>query len=120
MAEMHAACRALPEDRLCDRCADLAARGEIVQRPEQGWVSVDLTEPQQAVLRRAVSSRPFPGLIDFADAGVGIGLRRSAWTKMMARLRDQGIVEPYVHGGFEVTAAGRDLMRRRGLGEISG
>lgn len=115
MAKMHAACRDLPEEELCKACTDLAARGEIVRRPGAGWIRVNLTEPQQAVLRRAVSSRPFPGLIDFADAGVGVGLRRAAWTKMMGRLRDQGIVEPYVHGGFEVTAAGRDLMRRRGL-----
>ncbi len=35
------------------------------------------------------------------------GLAESNWRKVMERLTEMGLVEPYVHGGFELTAAGR-------------
>lgn len=118
MAEIHAECRERPEADLCATCTEKAASGRLVRHPDKGWIEIALTEPQQVMLRRSVTSRPFAGLVDFADAGVGVGLRRAAWTRMAKRLEEQDVLEPYVHGGFEVTKFGREVMRKNGLGDI--
>lgn len=38
------------------------------------------------------------------------GYARNNWTRMMERLVKEGLVTPYVHGGYEITAAGQAAL----------
>jgi hypothetical protein len=69
-----------------------------------------LTEAQRKALASSVNSRPIEGLITFQDAGVGIGLRRAGWYRMMEGLERKGLVAVYVHGGYEITEQGRAAL----------
>ncbi len=76
-------------------------------------MEIDVTYRQYSELRTSLTSRPIAGLIAFRGAGgAGGGLQRAGWLKMMQRLMDRGLVEPYPHGGFEITAAGIDVRDR--------
>lgn len=60
-------------------------------------------------------------LVKAADSPVGVvdlhcprGFRRSAWERMMERLRTIGLVTPYVHGGYEITYTGKAALKEIG------
>jgi hypothetical protein len=38
------------------------------------------------------------------------GLASASWDRMMVRLEQAGYVTPYVHGGYEITDAGRTAL----------
>ena len=78
-----------------------------------------LTEPQLKILLSSIDSRPFEGLVQFSDSGTGVGLRRAAWEKAAGNLRELGLMEAYVHGGYELTMEGRLLRDRILAGRIS-
>lgn len=42
----------------------------------------------------------------------GKGWGKHSWEKMMEILQERGLVKPYVHGGYEITDAGRALVAR--------
>ena len=66
-----------------------------------------LTDPQRSELSKAFGSKPIEGLITFSGYGMGVGLHRRTWERMMSVLQERGYVIPYVHGGYEITAKGR-------------
>lgn len=57
---------------------------------------------RREALQRASASRL--GVVEFHGTR---GLQSAAWGRMMERMRDLGYVKPYVHGGYEITDAGR-------------
>lgn len=63
--------------------------------------TVSLTKAQAAQVRRAVDGN---GLVE--DYGTN-GLARAGWIRMMERLCEAGLFRRYVHGGYEITDAGR-------------
>lgn len=60
-----------------------------------------LTAQQLKVVRRAVDGN---GIVEW---GRTRGLASSSWERMMARLCGLGLFRRYVHGGYEITDAGR-------------
>lgn len=68
--------------------------------------SVNLSPAQQVALERA--ARAPSGVLE------RIGPRsfgNRSWERMMNKLCAVGLFTPYVHGGYEITAAGRSLLR---------
>jgi hypothetical protein len=60
-----------------------------------------LTAQQLKVVRRAVDGN---GIVEW---GRTRGLASSSWERMMVRLCGLGLFRGYVHGGYEITDAGR-------------
>lgn len=64
-----------------------------------------LTKPQRKVLEQAAADKlglvPHPHRQSFGG---------TSFDKMLARLRDEGLVGRYVHGGFVITDAGRAAL----------
>ena len=50
------------------------------------------------------------GVVEKTFFGVGGGLQRLSWDKMMGGLVKEGFMKPYVHGGYEITEAGRAIL----------
>lgn len=65
-----------------------------------------LTKGCLKALERAASHHL--GVVDTV-AGWG-GLQRAAWHARMSRYVADGWFKPYVHGGYEITEAGRKAM----------
>lgn len=74
-----------------------------------------LTDPALKILLSSIGSRPFDGLLSFQGSGTGVGLMRASWNRAAAQLIDLGLIEPYVHGGYELTDEGRRVR-----GELAG
>lgn len=59
-------------------------------------------------------------LQDAAKAKIGItnpyiiGWERVSWDKNARYLSDHGLIRPYVHGGYEITDAGRAALAKEG------
>ena len=64
-----------------------------------------ITEKHRRQLLQAASHDL--GLITFHSPGSGEGLRRAAFEKGMKTLCGLGLMQPYVHGGYEITELGR-------------
>lgn len=72
-----------------------------------------LTKAQRVTLERAASNPS--GLIE-ARIGWG-GLQRAAWHARMSNIVAMGFLAPYVHGGYEITPAGRAALSSQREGE---
>lgn len=77
---------------------------------------VGLSPAQRAALERA--SRTADGVITKVSTS---GLGYASWDRMMKRLCGLGLMKPYVHGGFEITRAGRLVLADDpgGIGEVA-
>ena len=62
---------------------------------------------QVEALRRA-AAHPL-GL--YTQSGALGGLAKASRSKMLERMVEAGWLERYVHGGFEITAAGREMAK---------
>lgn len=71
-----------------------------------------LTEAQRRELQRADESKL--GIVELLDGRRG--LRRSGWERMMNRLCQRGYASPYLHGGYEITSAGREALKDKDNG----
>jgi hypothetical protein len=68
-----------------------------------------LTAPQLRQVHRAVDGN---GLVEWQRTR---GLASASWERMMERLCTLGLFRRYVHGGYEITDAGRAVhVRQRG------
>jgi len=74
-----------------------------------------LTKAQRKELQRAADHR-----LGIVETGIGWGgLQRAAWHARMSVLVSRNLLKPYVHGGYEITPAGRlvlDLPEKDGGG----
>lgn len=61
-----------------------------------------LTESQTRELAAAIADR-----LGLAECRSNNGLGRASWTRKMDRMCAAGLFKPYVHGGYEITEAGR-------------
>lgn len=65
-----------------------------------------LTKAQCRELRRA-ANHP----LGIVDTGIGWGgLQRASWHARMSALVSDGLLRPYVHGGYEITDTGRAAL----------
>ncbi len=64
-----------------------------------------LTQPQRAALQRA-ADHPL-GVVEHQGPR---GLAYAVWDRMMQRLAAQALAKRYVHGGYEITDAGRAAL----------
>lgn len=69
--------------------------------------SATLTDAARKILLSSIGSRPFDGLLSFQGSGTGVGLMRASWNRAATQLLDLGLIETYVHGGYELTPEGR-------------
>lgn len=70
-----------------------------------------LTAQQLKVVRKAVDG---DGIVEWSRTR---GLGSSSWERMMTRLCGLGLFRGYVHGGYEITDAGRAADRRPQAGQ---
>jgi len=66
-----------------------------------------LTASQRQACERVVAKG---GVLTYIGTN---GLGRSAWERMMTRLCAMGLFTPYVHGGLEITEAGREVLTEK-------
>ena len=72
-------------------------------------MSGKLTKGCLKELERA--ARHHLGVVDTVDTVAGwVGLQRAAWHARMSRYVADGWFKPYVHGGYEITEAGRKAL----------
>lgn len=64
-----------------------------------------LTAPQRRELEHAAKNK-----LGVVTSYTVNGLGRAQWKLMMERLRLAGLVTPYVHGGYQITDAGRKVI----------
>lgn len=68
----------------------------------------DEMRPTPAQAREMARAAAHP--LGIVEARWPRGLAHAGWERMMARLTAGGLMRPYVHGGFEITAAGRAAL----------
>lgn len=69
-----------------------------------------LTKAQTKELQRAADHR-----LGIVETGIGWGgLQRAAWHARMSHLVADGLLKPYVHGGYEITDLGRQSLATKG------
>jgi len=76
--------------------------------PEDPAMPVRLTEKRLRILRTA-SDHPL-GLVTRPYL---TGFERVSWDRNATTLQAGGLLAPYVHGGFEITPAGRAVLERQ-------
>lgn len=64
-----------------------------------------LTEPWRRELRIAAEDPR-----GVRDRHLSSGYLRASWHAKMSRMVEAGLFTPYVHGGYEITAAGRAAL----------
>jgi predicted transcriptional regulator len=67
--------------------------------------SIHVSDQQMKAMRLAAGHKL--GVVEYMGTR---GLGSSSWARMMDRLSKQGFVQPYVHGGYEITESGRALV----------
>lgn len=78
-----------------------------LQRDTAQRMAKALTPKQREHLLAAADPANKLGVVDLIAYGPGSGLRQRGWNRVMWKLRDDGLVRRYVHGGYEITDFGR-------------
>jgi len=66
-----------------------------------------LTEPRLRILRAAAKDK-----LGLVERPYLTGFERVSWDKNAAYLSNRFLLSPYVHGGFEITDAGRAALAK--------